>query len=383
MGERLRCGGWAIACGAVLALLSGCIGPSTPLGAVDDSLALGPEVRAQQPPEPHTPSSRPTLPPEPEPAAIRFSPAYQQVHGPYPWLIAITDPSTRGMPDASRVRVFYGDHEVTESARFQFRKEVALPEGEHPAMLLLTLSPLRLDALEDHTIIVEYTSGTGERLVAEYPFPELRDMEAQELILSTRPFSVAPQVRDAIYEASRAHRINPALLAALVAQESSFNPNAVSKAKAMGLTQITSLAARDISRRYPNWPRYPGIQKFSKRRLRRLIPKVINRKNEWRLDPVKSIWGGAYYLGYLRDRLEVEANAATVAKGGPDREKVVTEAALAAYNSGLNRILFTIKRHEERWLEQRQTREAKRYVRKILSYYGSFRDGGDPTGLGT
>ncbi|HSH70321.1 MAG TPA: hypothetical protein VK997_10415, partial [Deferrisomatales bacterium] len=97
------------------------------------------------------------------------------------------------------------------------------------------------------------------------------------------------------------------------------------------------------------------------------------RENEWRLDPEKSIRGGAFYLGYLRDRLQTEANRRYLDNVGMDRGRLVAEASLAAYNSGLNRILYMMKTHGPEWLEQKSTREAKRYVRKILSYYGSFR----------
>lgn len=375
MGRGRRCGRRALSCVAALALQAGCIGPSTPLGAVDDAVTPRSQDSAI-PPAGSREARAARVPPEPEIAEIRFSPPYQQVHGPYPWRIVVTDPSAHGVPEESRVRVFYGDQEVSESAHLQFREAVEVPKGDPVPALVLTLSPLRLDALREHAIRVEYTSAAGARVVAEYPFPEVRDLGIQEPIHTTRPFAVAPEVLEAIDEASRAHRVNPVVLAALVAQESSFDPLAVSRARAIGLTQITHLAERDISRRFSRWPRYPGIQKLSRRKLRRMIPKAINRRNEWRLDPVKSIWGGAYYLGHLRNRLEAEANAAVVARGGADRDRVVTEAALAAYNSGLNRILYSIARHGEGWLDQRQTREAKRYVRKILSYYGAFRNEG-------
>jgi soluble lytic murein transglycosylase-like protein len=101
---------------------------------------------------------------------------------------------------------------------------------------------------------------------------------------------------------------------------------------------------------------------------------VINEDNEWRLNPEKSIRGGAYYLGYLRDRLMDDANRLYVANAGPDRDRNIAEATLAAYNSGLNRILYMMKIHGDAWLDQKRTREAKRYVRKILSYYGAFRE---------
>ncbi len=345
-----------------LPLLAGCVGPSTPLGAVDRS-AEGPEAAAR-------PSAAPASPGEP--ARILFSPAYQQVHGPYTWQVVVVDPAAGDRPDASRLRVFYNGLEVTESARFQFRVDYRRAGEQAGEALLLEMPHLRLRPLDDHEIVVEYTTAQGRPISSRYPFPAVQDLEGEEELASTGPFSVEGRVLEAVYEASRHYRLNPVLLVALIAQESSFNPNALSKARALGLTQVTHLAERDIVRAFPDWPRYPEIQTFSRRKLGRLIPRVIHGGNEWRLDPVKSVWGGAHYLAYLR------ANRSTVLLAGEDRERVLAEASLAAYNSGLNRTLYWILRHRDRWLDQDNAREAKRYVRKILSYYGAFRSEPEP-----
>lgn len=358
--ERARTLALLLSC---LPLLAGCVGPSTPLGAVDRS-AEGLEAAVR-------PSAAPA-PPE-EPARIFFSPAYQQVHGPYTWQVVVVDPAAGDRPDASRLRVFYNGREVTESARFQFRVDYRRSGEQAGKALLLEMPHLRLRPLDDHEIVVEYTTAQGRPISSRYPFPAVQDLEGEEELASTGPFSVEGRVLEAVHEASRHYRLNPVLLVALIAQESSFNPNALSKARALGLTQVTHLAEQDIVRAFPDWPRYPDIQTFSRRKLGRLIPRVIHGGNEWRLDPVKSVWGGAHYLAYLRDRLTHRANRSTMLLAGEDRERVVAEASLAAYNSGLNRTLYWMVRHRDRWLDQEDAQEAKRYVRKILSYYGAFR----------
>ena len=343
----------------------GCVGPTTPLGAVD------------RPARGNHPATEPAQGQPAAPAAQRaeiiFSPTHQRVHGPYTWQVMLLDPTGEGRPELSKVRIFYNDMEVTASSRSQFevRQEVVTVQGQ-PA-LLLRMPHLRLDPLAEHRIRVDYTTAAGDCLSAAYEFPLLDNLDTQEALATTAPFRIDPELRSTIESVSDEFGVNPVVLAALIAQESSFDPHALSRARALGLTQVTHLTEPDIARQFPGWPRNPRLGRFSRSELRDLIPSVINRGNEWRLDPEKSIRGGAFYLGYLRDRLQAEANRPYLDKAGTDRGRIVAEASLAAYNSGLNRILYMMKTHGPAWLEQKQTREAKRYVRKILSYYGSFR----------
>jgi hypothetical protein len=346
------------------ALVAGCVGPTTPLGAVDGSASgEGPVVHAS-----------PTAQAEsPEPGArILFSPTYQRVHEPYTWHVLVVDPAAGEPLDAARLRVFYNGLEVTESARFQFRVQQCRTAEDAQEALRLEMPYLRLGPMDDHEIVVEYAPAAGPTLSARYPFPVVAGLAGEEDVATTSPFRVPAEVLETVYEASRHYRLNPVLLVALIAQESGFNPHALSKANALGLTQVTHLAEADIAPHFQGWPRYRGIQKLSRRKLRKLIPAKIHGGNEWRLDPVKSIWGGAYYLAYLRERLSVDENRRRVEKVGEAWEQLLTEAALASYNSGLNRILYHAGRYGDRWLDQAATREAKRYVRKILSYYGAF-----------
>jgi hypothetical protein len=356
-----------------LGFLAGCLGPTTPLGAVDRSAEGPPEASLQPPAEALQAPAAPGAAEAEEPARILFTPSYQQVHGPYTWKVVVVDPSAPERPDAGRLRVFYNGFEVTDSARFQFRVGYRRAEERDLEALLLEMPHLRLRPLDDHDIVVKYTTARGTPVSASYPFPAVRDLGAQEAVGTTGPFSVDPTVLGAVYEASRHYRLNPVLFLALIAQESSFNPWALSKARALGLTQITHLAERDIAPAFPDWPRYPAIDGLSRNSLRRLIPQVVNGDNEWRLHPVKSVWGGAHYLSHLRGRLQHERNRPAVSLGGEDEDRVLAEATLAAYNSGLSRTLHWMLRHREQWLDQDKAKEAKRYVRKIISYYGAFR----------
>jgi soluble lytic murein transglycosylase len=67
---------------------------------------------------------------------------------------------------------------------------------------------------------------------------------------------VYPLLREAeLIARARAHNLDPALVAAIIRQESSWNPRAVSRAGARGLMQIMPSVGEEIarSRRYPVW----------------------------------------------------------------------------------------------------------------------------------
>ena len=92
--------------------------------------------------------------------------------------------------------------------------------------------------------------------------------------------------------------LDPFLMAALIRQESEFNPKAVSVANARGLTQIEPATGRELSRKLKVAP-------YSTPRL---------------FQPALNLQLGTYYLKTLADRLNGH-----------------WEAALAAYNAGLSR----------------------------------------------
>jgi len=94
-----------------------------------------------------------------------------------------------------------------------------------------------------------------------------------------------PEWAPAIAAAATAERVDPRLLAALVWTESTFRPDAVSPAGAIGLTQLLPGTAREV-----------GVDPF---------------------DPVDNLHGGARYLRGLLDRYPGRA-----------------DLALAAYNAG-------------------------------------------------
>jgi soluble lytic murein transglycosylase-like protein len=125
-----------------------------------------------------------------------------------------------------------------------------------------------------------------------------------------------------IEAAAARHGLDPALLKALIRQESNFDPSAVSPAGATGLTQLMPGTAAAL-----------GVRDAR--------------------DPVQAIEGGARYLKQQLDRF-----------GGDPRK------ALAAYNAGPGAV--------QRYGGVPPYAETQQYVQKVLAYAEGYRAAGAP-----
>lgn len=134
-----------------------------------------------------------------------------------------------------------------------------------------------------------------------------------------RPRVPVTHLERAIAHHSLRHRIDPALIRAVIKAESDFNPTAVSKAGAIGLMQLMPETAVRLDIRDP-------------------------------YNPEENIGGGARYLRYLLDRFHGNL-----------------PLALAAYNAGERRVGQT------RALPPIQ--ETREYVSKVLRFYDAYRLG--------
>jgi soluble lytic murein transglycosylase-like protein len=123
-----------------------------------------------------------------------------------------------------------------------------------------------------------------------------------------------------VEEAAKAHRLDPALVAAVIHVESSWKPRAVSPKGARGLMQLMPATARRL-----------GVSRS--------------------FDPVQNVGGGARYLSLLAKRF-----------GENEVEKI-----LAAYNAGEGAV--------ESYGGIPPYRETRAYVRKVLSLWT-----GEPAG---
>jgi soluble lytic murein transglycosylase len=141
---------------------------------------------------------------------------------------------------------------------------------------------------------------------------------------------------DALVEESRRHGLDPALVAGLIRQESSFNPKAVSAAGARGLMQLMPAVGESIarSRRYPMW------------------------NQALLLDPDVSLELGTAHL------------ATSLRRGTP------TVRALAAYNAGGSRLTRWLRRPGAddpelfaEWIPYTETRDYVRIVQRNAEIY--------------
>ena len=137
---------------------------------------------------------------------------------------------------------------------------------------------------------------------------------------------------------ARQFGLDPALLRALVRQESVFDPRARSRAGALGLTQLMPATARSLAR---------SVLRMRYRRA-------------FLYDPGVNARLGAAYFRRLLDRF-----------GGR------TIFALAAYNGGPTRMARVVAenpgRDEDEVFESHPARETRDYVRRVMLYAESYR----------
>jgi soluble lytic murein transglycosylase len=124
--------------------------------------------------------------------------------------------------------------------------------------------------------------------------------------------------RKSLEEYCRAQMLDPYLMAALIRQESEFNPKAVSRANARGLAQVMPATGRQLSRKL-KIPHYRTAMLFT---------------------PDTNMKMGAYYLKQLSDELQGK-----------------WEAALASYNAGQGRV--------NKWMAAANYREPAEFVESI------------------
>ncbi|MHB8797105.1 MAG: lytic transglycosylase domain-containing protein [Thermoanaerobaculia bacterium] len=137
---------------------------------------------------------------------------------------------------------------------------------------------------------------------------------------SGRPHSAPAEWARLVEDAAKTHRLDPALVAAVIHVESRWKPRAVSRKGARGLMQLMPATARRL-----------GVSRS--------------------FDPVQNVGGGARYLSLLAKRF-----------GENEVEKI-----LAAYNAGEGAV--------ESYGGIPPYRETRAYVRKVLALWT-----GEPAG---
>jgi soluble lytic murein transglycosylase-like protein len=176
-------------------------------------------------------------------------------------------------------------------------------------VLLVTSAPSVLA----ETQVYEYVNPSGVIQLTNVP----SDSKFEAVQSAGRRLVSGLELERAVAREAKQHRLQPALLFAVMKAESSFNPVVVSKAGAVGLMQ--------------------------------LVPETAMRHGVRNLyDTDENVAGGARHLRYLLDRFHGN-----------------TRLALAAYNAG--------ERKVDRYGKIPPYKETRHYVQKVLSYYRDYR----------
>lgn len=137
-------------------------------------------------------------------------------------------------------------------------------------------------------------------------------------VASLPPAPVAPeQIDTLVSQNAESWQVDPALVKAVIANESGFNANATSKAGAQGLMQLMPETAASVGVRNP-------------------------------YDPAQNVAGGTRYLKGLLDRFNGDVRL-----------------AVAAYNAGPNAV--------EKYGDVPPYAETKNYVQNVLGSYDRYR----------
>jgi hypothetical protein len=175
-------------------------------------------------------------------------------------------------------------------------------EADRIVLILPDDAWIRVPATRIDRVVADEVVEPGETTPARTCSPEWRD----------QPLPIDTPYRDSITRAARDANLHPLLLASLVKAESAFNPQAVSRAGARGLTQLMPAAAAQH-----------GVE------------------DVW--DPDQNLRGGATHLRLLLDRFQS------------------LTLALAAYNAGA----ATVERNQG----IPPYRETQTFVSRVLNVF--------------
>jgi len=183
------------------------------------------------------------------------------------------------------------------------------------AALFSVAAALLLNALPSQADVYQYIDANGTISLTNVPNdPRYRRVIAE--LPRSRTVISDGELEPVIARHSRAHRLHPALIRAVIKTESDFDPQAVSRAGAIGLMQLMPQTAvrLDVRDSY---------------------------------NPDENIGGGTKYLRQLLDRFNGNL-----------------PLALAAYNAGEHVV--------ERYQGLPPIPETRQYVKKVLRYYRNF-----------
>ncbi len=299
---------------------------------------------------------------------VQYFPRRQNFHQTSEFSVSIKD--TKKIPDNADIQLFYNGTNVTDS----WLRNAKVSYHDEGRILKFAFHGLKLVAHRDHNITISYQRNKQSQPVAKKYLAPSCSLAALEPLGDLGPFR--PQqhrYRHLIEGISAQEGVNPSLVAGLIAQESAFNPMAVSHAKAIGLTQVTQGASQHVLETYDEFPTYPQLHTYPVHLIKTMILSgEVNSKNEWRLNPRTSIRGGITYLKFVEDYWLSDHSHSIILKNYTEEEGILDDLILASYNSGPYRVKKALKKRGKDWLNSPHLNEAKKYVRKVKSYCYHF-----------
>ena len=339
---------------SIFLLIVSCAGPTNPFGG---DVFISEEFSVNQAGSSHHDIS------------IDMSPDRQYYNSPYDLSIKIQDP--KATLKNFKYEIVYNNKKLN---RWLKSEEIFMPKKPEDPIIVnfknLSLLPGNINKIS----FLYYPAGENIPVIHRLEVPEcLKTMRVSDI--SIAPFKISQSLKRNIINIADKYKYNPSLIAALIAQESSFDPYALSVAKALGLTQVTPVAHREIARVKEDWEIYPGFSDLSFVNLRyRLKSRLITPRNDWRLNQEKSIEGGILYLNYL-SRYWASEEKKTLLSEVFQSDIPMTDILLASYNSGAYRVKKAIIKNQKDWLFDENLNEARKYVMNIKSYCYSFHQG--------
>ena len=328
-------------------LLMGCAGPTTPFGGLEFWSGDGQFFTASQ---------------DQVSENVSLTPNRQVLHMTSPLKVeyTATDTSTK----ETKIYVTYNQKDVTQA----FERYAQQENGSNQHVKYI-YPKLRLAPNRRHQIDIYVKS--KEKILSHVSYlPPECSLGTPRSIASIDPFKPERNYLGTINYLARENQLNPAFLAGLIAQESGFDSEMVSRSKAVGLTQVTPVADEELKKLRPEWNRDARIESLRPHEVEDLIRhRKLSGQQDWRLDPVLAIEGGALYLNYLRDYWSSAENKLLLKSQPKVRE---TEVILASYNSGASRVKNKIQKHGANWLDDEDLKEAFKYVSNVESYCYHF-----------
>lgn len=337
---------------SLIILLSGtaaCVGPTTPFGGLDQVV----EVEKEEMPATSQTS----------PYKISFHPQAQVLHDRADFSVEIN--ATRPLPDDLNLQITHNGIDVSET----FLENSNVHKSTDNKTRIYLIKDLRLKTLDTNDINIRVLDSANITMASDqYKSPEC-SLFSGDRLAHLGSFHAPTSYIDMIERVAGESDVNPSFLAGIVAQESGFDPKAVSWAKAIGLTQITPLAESQVIKSVNNWPRYPGINGLSYLTLKsKIFLGEIDKEKEWRLNPEKSLFGGLTYVLYLEKYWNLEAHQKLVSELRGNRDQIMTELILASYNSGAARVKKAVQEKRNDWKKHQSLTEAVNYLKRVSSY---------------